>query len=190
GVDSSFAMLHEFQASTKPGVLVQADGEQLPFRDRAFDLVLLIHVLNGARDWREIVKECRRVLRVEGVIAVGHTMRSESGIDAQLKRELRSILEEMAVPWHRPGESRPEALEWLDSQFAHHVRSQAASWNVRARAQEFLARHRSGARFAALPAPVQELAARRLAEWAVRVFGSLDAAFDEQHSFVLDIFES
>lgn len=190
GVDTSFAMLHEFHASTTPGFLVQADGEQLPFRDGAFDLVLLMHVLSGVRDWREIVTECLRVLRAEGVIAVGHTMRSESGVDAQLKRELRSILEKMDVPWHRPGESRPESLEWLDSQARHHVHSQAASWNVRASAQEFLERHRSGARFAALPVPVQELAARKLAEWAVKAFGSLDATFDEQHSFVLDIFES
>jgi len=189
GVDTSFVMLHEFQVFAKEGFLIQADGSQLPFHNGAFDLVLLIHVLSGTREWRTMVEESRRVVRAEGAVAVGHTLRSESGIDGKLKRKLRFILEEMGVAWHRPAESRHEALAWLDLHSRRHLHSQASLWNVRASAQEFLLRHRSGARFAALPVPFQELALGKLTEWAVETFGSLDTTFDEQHSFELDIFE-
>jgi ubiquinone/menaquinone biosynthesis C-methylase UbiE len=189
GADTSFAMLREFQASAKQGFLAQADGRQLPFRNGAFDLVLLMHVLSGTHDWQEIVKESRRVVRVGGAVAVGHTARSESGIDAQLKRELLSILEEMGVSWRQPRESKRQALDWLDSQANHRVHSKAAWWRTNANARQFLERHRSGARFAALPPPVQELAIHKLTEWAVNTFGSLDKTFEEQHSFELDIFE-
>ena len=189
GIDTSFAMLREFQALSPEGFLAQANGSRLPFADGAFDLVLLMHVLSGTHDWQEIVKECRRVARIGGAVVVGHTLRSESGIDKQLKRKLRSILEAMGVVLHRPGESRNEALAWLESNSTRCIHAQAASWSVRPSAREFLSRHRSGARFAALPAAVQEIAIGKLAEWAVEVFGSLDATFDEQHSFELDIFE-
>lgn len=189
GTDASFAMLREFQASAKEGFLAQADGRQLPFRKNAFDLVLLMHVLSGTQDWREIVKESRRVVRAGGHVIVGHTARSESGIDARLKTELRSILEQMDVPWRQPRERRSEALEWFDSQARHRVHLQAASWTTSTNAQQFLERHRTGARFAALPLSVQELAIHKLTEWAGKTFGSLDSTFEEQHSFELDIFE-
>jgi ubiquinone/menaquinone biosynthesis C-methylase UbiE len=189
GVDASLAMLHEFQSFTKQGFLVQADGAQLPFRKGAFDLVLLIHVLSGAHDWRDLVRESRRVVRAGGAIAVGHTASPESGIDGQLKRKLRSILEELGIPWHRSLESRREALAQLEADARHHVHSQAASWNVRANAQEFLLRHRYGSRFSVLPVHVQDLAVLKLTDWAVKTFGSLDTPFDEQRSFELDVFE-
>ena len=50
-------------------------------------------------------------------------------------------------------------------------------------------RHRTGARFAALPAAVQEQALKQLADWAEMTFGSLDAGFQEKRSFELDIFQ-
>jgi ubiquinone/menaquinone biosynthesis C-methylase UbiE len=189
GADTSFAMLREFQASMKAGFLAQADGSQMPFHDGAFDMVLLMHVLSGTQDWREIVKESRRVVRTGGAVVVGHTLRAESGIDGKLKRQLRSILEEMGIPWQRPAESRHEALASLELHSTRYVHAEAASWSVRASAQEFLLRHRTGARFASLPAPVQDIALGKLTEWAAKTFGALDAAFDEQHSFELDVFE-
>jgi hypothetical protein len=56
-------------------------------------------------------------------------------------------------------------------------------------AEEFLSRHRTGARFAALPLSIQEEALARLRAWAETNFGSVNAGFEEHHSFDLDIFE-
>ncbi len=193
GVDSSLGMLQEFSAKpefreSKTSLLAQAEGRQLPFQNAIFDLVLLMQVLNAA-NWRPMLDECRRVLRPGGIIAVGHTRSPESGIDAQLKRQLVAILEAMQVPWHQPRESRRQALAWLESASVRHWYRDAASWKVTTSAEEFLSRHRTGARFAALPLSVQQEALARLRAWAETNFGSVNASFDEQHSFELSIFE-
>ena len=189
GVDTSLAMLREFPATSDNCVLAQADGRELPFHDGSFDVVLLFQVLSSVDDWRGVLKEVRRVLRPRGCVAVGHTVSPESGIDAQLKRRLTAILSEMQVESHIPEKSRRQALAWLGSSSVRHVRSQAVSWNINTTPQEFLLRHSTGARFAALPAPVREQALQKLRAWAETEFGSTDAQFQESRSIELDIFE-
>jgi ubiquinone/menaquinone biosynthesis C-methylase UbiE len=194
GVDSSFAMLQEFSVKpefreSKTSLLAQAEGRQLPFQNAVFDLVLLMQVLSAAGNWRALLGECRRVLKPGGIIAVGHTRSPESGIDAQLKRQLVAILEAMQVPWHQPRESRRQALAWLEAASVRHCYREATSWTVTTSAEEFLSRHRTGARFAALPPAVQEEALARLRAWAETNFGSVNASFEEQHSFEMGIFE-
>ena len=193
GVDSSLAMLQEFSVKpefreSKTSLLAQAEGRQLPFQNASFDLVLLMQVLS-AGNWRPLLDECRRVLRTGGIIAVGHTKSPESGVDAQLKRQLVAILEAMQVPWHAPRESRRQALAWLESSSVRHCHREAAVWKVTTSAEEFLSRHRTGARFAALPLAVQEEALARLRAWAETNFGSVSSSFEEQHSFELGIFQ-
>ena len=84
----------------------------------------------------------------------------------------RDILEEMQVPWHRSQESRRQALAFLESISKRHTHSLAASWNVNTTAREFLQRHRTGARFAALPVDIQDQALEKLRAWAETTFGS------------------
>jgi ubiquinone/menaquinone biosynthesis C-methylase UbiE len=189
GVDSSFAMLREFQASTKKALLIQADGGQLPFREGAFDVVLLMHVLSGTGDWQAVLHEVCRVCNSGGIVAIGHTKNSESGTNTQLKQQLKRILEQMGIAWRRPQESYRQSLDWLKAATTRHSHSQAASWNVKVTAQEFISRHRSAARFAALPLTVQEEALENLSLWAEKTFGSLNKEFDERRSFDLEIFE-
>jgi len=194
GVDLSQAMLREFGASTgatgrRIGCLVQADGTQLPFRDATFDVVLLIQVLSGARRWRRLLDEVRRVLKAGGNIAVGRVVAPPAGIDAQLKNRLAIILEEMGVDLQEPGKGREEeALSWLRSVSRQMESVVVASWTADRTPREFMARHRTGAHFAALPAPIQEEALQRLSAWAEAHFGSLDASFPELHAFELHIF--
>jgi hypothetical protein len=95
----------------------------------------------------------------------------------------------MQVPWHQPRESRRQALAWLEAASVRHWYREAASWKVMTCAEEFLSRHRTGARFAALPQSIQEEALARLRAWAATNFGSVDARCEEQHSFELGIFE-
>jgi ubiquinone/menaquinone biosynthesis C-methylase UbiE len=189
GIDMSLAMLLEFRASCKNAFLAQADGRQLPFCNGAFDVVLLMQVLSGASDWQSVLNEARRVLRRGGSVIVGHTVSPESGIDAQLKRRLRDILEEMKVAWHQSQQSRKHALAFLESISKLNTHLLASSWNVKTTAREFLQRHRTGARFAALPVDIQEEALEKLRAWAETTFGSVDAEFREKRSFELDIFE-
>jgi ubiquinone/menaquinone biosynthesis C-methylase UbiE len=189
GVDASFAMLQEFPTDSPNCNLLQADARHLPFANEYFDVVLMMQVLSSVDDWQEIVIEARRVVRCGGCVAVGHSVNPESGIDTQLKRRLKGILEEMQIESFRPEQSRRQALAWLESSAVRHVHSVATSWNVSATAEKFFERHRTGARFAALPPKVQEEALRRLRVWTESKFGSIDATFLETRSFEVDIFE-
>jgi hypothetical protein len=95
----------------------------------------------------------------------------------------------MGVNWHQPRESRRQAITWLESSAKRHVHSIAATWNVNTTAKEFLQRRRTGARFADLPAGIQEQALEKLRTWAETTFGSVDANHPEKRTFELDIFE-
>ena len=102
GVDLSFGMLRVFAArhdlpGTHAALLVQADGERLPFRDATFDAVLLMQVLNAAHDWRRLAAEARRVLAPTGALIVGRTVAPEDGIDARMKLRLADLLDAMGV---------------------------------------------------------------------------------------------
>jgi len=64
----------------------------------------------------------------------------------------------------------------------------AARWIANRTPRAFMARHRDGARFSALPPATRSLALRELETRAVAAFSSLDCDFAEQHAFELDIF--
>ncbi|HSL21824.1 MAG TPA: class I SAM-dependent methyltransferase [Vicinamibacterales bacterium] len=55
-----------FRQQGLPGGFVEGDGERLPFRDSAFDVVYAHGVVQYTSDGRKLVDECRRVLRPGG----------------------------------------------------------------------------------------------------------------------------
>ena len=188
GVDASLGMLQEFLLTTRTPCLAQADGQRLPFRDGAFDVVMLMQVLGGAGNWRGLLSEARRVLRPGGAVVAGHRVAPAAGVDAQLKKRLAAILETMGVEWHQGKQSRDQALASLGSSAAVWLHVRAATWERNPTPREFLVRHRTGARFAALPDAVRDEALEKLSAWAEKTFGSFDAASREEHSFELDVF--
>lgn len=189
GVDTSLAMLEEFHRTSPNATLMQADGSRLPFANAFFDVVLMMQVLSSIDEWIEVISEARRVVRNGGCLVVGHSINPESGIDTQLKRRLKRILEELGVDSPHPEKSRREALAWLEAAAVCRKHLVAAAWSVNATPGKFLQRHRTGARFAALPSQIQEQALDRLRAWAVKEFGSIDASIPETRSFEVDIFE-
>jgi SAM-dependent methyltransferase len=189
-LDPSRGMLDRFAekvASRRLGVrpLVQADGRALPFADASFDAVLMVQVVSGSPDWRHLLDEARRVCRAGGMIALGRVATPPEGLDARMRAELASILPVLGVDGRRPGADWDEARRWLAAQARDTTELVAARWESRRGPRDFLARHATGARFAALPAAIRDEALRRLAEWAPLAFGSLDAVFLESHAFEL-----
>lgn len=188
GADFSLPMLREFRAASSAACLLQADGGRLPFQDCSFELVLLMQVLSGAHNWRNLLCETVRVIVPGGSVVVGHTVTPPAGVDAQMKSQLAVILEEMGAASHQSKKSRDQSLEWLQTGSSRRLRVTAASWMALRTAREFLERHRSGAQFSRLPAAVQAEALKRLSAWAIKTCGSLDEVFPEQHSFELHVF--
>jgi SAM-dependent methyltransferase len=62
GVDVSLSMMAKARGKRLRD-LVQADAHHLPFRDRAFDGAIMIHVLHLVGDWVQVVGEVGRVTR-------------------------------------------------------------------------------------------------------------------------------
>jgi ubiquinone/menaquinone biosynthesis C-methylase UbiE len=190
GVDLSLGMLRRFAASSRSARaprLVQSDGQLLPFRDAAFDAVLMIQVFGGLRGWRRVVEEARRVLRRSGALILGRTVAPAEGVDARMKAHLASILREMAA---QGGEmnAREDVQDWLATRARSVERAVATAWDAERTPRGFVARHRTGARFSQLPEDIKDQALSRLESWAADAFGSLDAVFTEPHEFELQIF--
>ena len=190
-VDLSLAMLHRFAArfAADDGPvphLVQADGRALPFPDSSFDGVMLIQVFGGLAEWRSLLAEVRRVLRTDGTLVIGRTSTPPQGLDARMKKQLAVILAAIGAD-HNATNPREEIERWL-ADTAQGARQVPAAWDAIRTPRSFLDRHRTGARFAALPEPAKQQALGKLAAWAVETFGSLDAACSESHHFELRIY--
>jgi ubiquinone/menaquinone biosynthesis C-methylase UbiE len=196
GVDLSFGMLRAFlhratwggaSPGPPPPRLVRADGRYLPFRDATFDVVMMIQIFGGMRDFRLLVSEARRVLRPSGAMILGRMLAAQHSIDARLRQRLALILSEIGID---PGHNFHDEVEQALNSAACSAESVvAASWRADRTAREFLERHRTGARFSALSGPVQKQALRQLAVWAVVTFGSLDAVFSQPYAFQLQVFK-
>jgi ubiquinone/menaquinone biosynthesis C-methylase UbiE len=193
GVDLSAGMLRAFRCRAGPDCghvprLVQADGAHLPFGDGAFDMVMLVQVFGGLRDWRKIIGEARRVLRRRGALVVGRLVAPDEGVDARMKQKLAATLADMGVRSDRFN-ARDDVLRTLESTATGPTRRVAARWTAERTARGFLDRHRTGAQFSTLPAPVRDEALDRLAVWAAATFGSLDAVLPEPQEFELRVFD-
>jgi len=190
--DLSLGMLREFMRKVDDGhcgtpLLVQANGEHLPFRDGSFDAVMLVQIFGGMRGWRRLVGEARRVLRQSGVLLMGRWLIPPDGIDEQMKRRVRMLFAEMNLPleWQN---TRENAQQWLEVTAAQGTRIIAATWRTNRTPRSFLDRRSSGAQFAMLPATVKTEVLEKLTAWTAKSFGSIDAVFTEQHEFELRAF--
>jgi SAM-dependent methyltransferase len=168
--------------------LVQANGESMPFRDATFDAVLMIQVVGALHGWRPLADEARRVLRPSGSLMLGRVIAPVNAIDARMRERLTSLLATMDVR-SRTTNARDEALRWLQGAACSHERIIAATWFVEHTPGAFIERHRTGARFSALPTPVQSQALRGLAAWASAAFGSLDSVSSEPREFELLVYK-
>jgi ubiquinone/menaquinone biosynthesis C-methylase UbiE len=192
GVDASARMLARFAAkgTTRDGALpalAQADGQALPFPSGTFDAVLMVQVISGTPGWRGILSEARRVLRAGGGLVLGKAIGPPHGLDGRMREQLSRILVEAGVPMHRRGAGREDALAWLAPVASRVTTIVAARWETTRSPRDFLARHATGARFAALPQSIKDEALLKLAEWAAATFGVLDTPLTEEHTFFLDI---
>jgi SAM-dependent methyltransferase len=187
GLDLSIEMLREFdrkKLARKPN-LIQADGCLLPLRDRIFAGVLLMHV-RAAGNWPAVLAEAQRVLRREGVLAMGKTQAPPDGIDATMRNRLGELITDMGIA--EPLPDRDAAGEWLRTRSSRHLQVRPARWTVDRSPREFIGRKQTGARFASLPADVRETGLRSLANWAEQNIGPLDTSFSETHHFSLELY--
>jgi ubiquinone/menaquinone biosynthesis C-methylase UbiE len=192
GVDTSAEMLAYFaKKPVPPGglvpALVRADGQALPFRAATFDAVLIVQVLSGLPGWQSLLCEARRVLRAGGGLVLGRSTAPEDGLDARMRSQLALILADYGVDARRRGGGRDEIRAWLSEATSCTPQVIAARWEAIRTPRQFLDRHATGARFAALTPSIKHQALNRLVAWAGTAFGGIDVALPEPHAFVLDL---
>ena len=78
GVDSSVEMLSIARKRTAGASLVCADADHLPFKDRNFDVVVSITLLQNVPEPVATMKEMARVLKPEGVAIMTSLKRKHS----------------------------------------------------------------------------------------------------------------
>ena len=193
GVDPSSGMLGRFAAKARdqgaPAPwLVRADGRSLPFHSASFDVVLIVQVLSGETGWRRVLREARRVLRPGGTLVLGRSVGPPDGLDARLREALATIMSQAGIDGGRRGAALDEVIAALAVEARGHVQVVAARWESQRNPNAFLARHRTGARFAALPAAVRQELLDRLAEWATAALGGLEITSVEPYRFELTAF--
>jgi len=85
GIDSSAALLDQARARNPGLLLLQGEGEALPFADQSFDAVLLECVLSLVQDRSRVLRECHRVLGPEGRIIVTDVYARNSDAVSELR---------------------------------------------------------------------------------------------------------
>jgi len=70
GGDYTMALLKEARHHLPDAPLVRMDAQRLPFRDRSFDVVLLLEMIYYVADQEAAFSECRRVLKPGGKLMV------------------------------------------------------------------------------------------------------------------------
>ena len=166
---------------------MQADGQRLPFRDAAFDAVMLIQVFGGCATGGSSPPRRGACCARTGALVIGRIGRARG--------RRRRAHEAAARVISRSRGRRADHVNARDDVGTRLGRSRderrvvAADGRRSARRAQFIDRHRTGARFSALPEPVKDEALARLAAWARATFGSLDAASPEPHAFELQIFK-
>jgi SAM-dependent methyltransferase len=180
GVDLSVAMLRKLVAKSggaAPFPIVAGDATTMPFRDAAFDSVVMRHVLHLIPKWRDVVEELVRVARPGGIVLVNHG--GFSGLGREIRRKVEEFvgrpLPAAGLGWERwqdleaamaaHGATRrelPSIVDHDDEPLSHTVSELEAnrfSWTWPLREDERL------------------VAIARLRPWLEQRYGSLDAPF-------------
>ena len=98
GADISVPMMLKAREKGLSDV-VRADARNLPFRNSAFDSVLLVHLLHLVDDWVNVVHEVGRVARIVVLSLVGPS----SGF--RIRQSYLKLREEMGFPLRRFNEA-------------------------------------------------------------------------------------
>jgi len=185
GLDHSAAMLEEFRREQADAPVVCAEGGQMPFTSRQFDLTLLMQVIGPRADWPQLLAEALRVLRAGGVLAMGRRERGANSLEARLNRKLNQLL---PAAREDAEHNRAQARQWLDARSRSHREIVAASWSEEHSARQFIQRKRSAARFRSLPQATQDEALFALECWAHENVGELDQPWPQAQVLVLELY--
>src|SRR6185436_1629134 len=111
GCDLSSKMLARQRDKNATVRVAQADAARLPFAAAQFDGLLTIHVLHLMSEWRQALREFRRVLRPGAAYVNSWNAHGPVDVDARVRDAWRGMVDAHGADWRRPGiQTRDELL--------------------------------------------------------------------------------
>jgi ubiquinone/menaquinone biosynthesis C-methylase UbiE len=191
GVDLSAKMLRRLQEKFQQALLAQADAAQLPFPTNHFDALLTIHVMHVVGQWRDALREFRRVLKPGGVYLNIRTYESVGvSVRGQVRDFWRSRVAAHGLDGRHPGvQNRKELLHELQVIGAHLSEVEAArfthTYTLREELERFETRMYSDTW--GIPDALFEATLQEVRIWVAREYGGLDCQLEEQVRFAIDV---
>jgi ubiquinone/menaquinone biosynthesis C-methylase UbiE len=170
--------------------LVQGDASALPFPDSTFDVELAVHVFHLIAQWRQAIRELKRVLRPGGTLLSNGHLRDPNSANVILRDKWHVLVEARGQRWQRPGAPNGDEVtaefESLGASVEHvEVTRSMGAMLPRQEIADIANRIHSDTW--AVSDEVLRATVAELTEWARERFGSLDAPVPEEHVFAWQV---
>jgi ubiquinone/menaquinone biosynthesis C-methylase UbiE len=190
GCDLSSKMLARQMEKNAAVRLVQADAARLPFGAAQFDGLLTIHVLHLMSEWRQALREFRRLLRPGAAYVNSWNAHGLLDVDARIRDTWRSLVEAHGAEWRRPGiQTREELLDEVRAMGAEVIEVVAADYTENLTAGEVTEAIASRVYSDTwdVPATVFDATIRELRAWTAANYADLAAPQTVERRFILDV---
>ena len=190
GCDLSSKMLARQRDKNSAVRVAQADAARLPFAARQFDGLLTIHVLHLMSEWRQALREFRRVLKPGAAYVNSWNAHGLLDVDARVRDAWRGMVEAHGADWRRPGiQTRDELLNEARAMGAQVQEVAAVDFAESLTAGEVLEAIASRVYSDTwdVPTDVFEATIRELRAWTAANYEDLAAPLPVERRFILDV---
>lgn len=126
-------IFHECRGLVKVDHICSIHNEPLPFQDSSFDLLVMNHVIEHIKNPIALIKECRRVLKVGGLLVISCPDKRFTFDKYRIATELDKLIE-----IYNTNDNNPIKEDYLD--FVNNVSKEVANHKTDDRLQESLDR--------------------------------------------------
>ncbi|MBI4769286.1 MAG: methyltransferase domain-containing protein [Chloroflexi bacterium] len=191
GVDLARRMMARLLESLPPGVappdLIEGEAARLPLAPGVFDAVISVHVFHLVADWRDALRETRRVLKPGGAFLTGYDWRPPGAPGTLVFERWREIVRANGLDDHHPGTN-----DFSDIKSALlEMGAQMQEWSVgewtrtRTPAQYLESiEHRTWSSTWGVPDDFFPRCLAELRAWTEQRFGSLERELPTPHHFI------
>jgi SAM-dependent methyltransferase len=187
GVDVSTEMMARLrEKSNLPNLTVlEADITDLPFEDASFDVVLAIHVLHLAPEWRRALAETRRVTVPGGYFLFGGNDGREDDPYARIRRRWDELGAEFGVKRRPPHGSVELLVGELTEQGCRLAVYRVARWEREFRPIDLIERLHARTFSASweMPDEALDVIHERLQGWTRETFGDVEKPLKTEQEF-------
>ena len=191
GCDLSSNMLRRLREKFPPARIAQADITRLPFPSAAFEFVLTTHILHLVPEWREALREFRRVLAPGGTYLNITTWGSTgNSIRDRLRLHWRDWLRAKGLNADNPGmQSREQLAAELQLLGAEVTEIEVIRYPVAFTLREQLD-HMATRTFSdswEIPDPLFEASIEELRAWVDGEYKDIDRQREDEVRFAIDV---